>query len=97
MHFAPNPFARIALHGAALLAWCSQLLAAPPGVRLVQTGNSFHMKTVPALAEVIEAAGITGHMLAAEVAPLAKLRQQIAWDAVTAHPLTGVTAAPARQ
>ena len=34
------------------------------GIRLFQTGNSFHMKTVPALAEVIEVAGIKGHTLA---------------------------------
>ena len=37
--------------------------AAESGVRLFMTGNSFHMKTVPALAEVIAAAGIEGHTL----------------------------------
>jgi len=37
--------------------------AADSGVRLFMTGNSFHMKTVPALADVISVAGIKDHTL----------------------------------
>jgi len=52
------------IHLAAWLAAIPVLQAAETGIRLLHTGNSFHMKTVPALAEVIEAAGIKGHTLA---------------------------------
>ncbi len=50
---------------ALIAAACSaRAVEPPPGIRFFQTGNSFHMKTVPALAEVIEVAGSKGHTLA---------------------------------